>query len=107
MLSSFRYGPGIGSLNVYLQRDGSIPILMWSISGEQPDQWHQGKVGFIIHDDHTILIEAKITSNEEGDIAIDDITMYYGYCPTLPFEAIPSDGLTTTTVITTPMFVFN
>ena len=86
MLSSFRYGPGIGSLNVYLQRDGSIPILMWSISGEQPDQWHQGKVGFIIHDDHT---------------------MYYGYCPTLPFEAIPSDGLTTTTVITTPMFVFN
>lgn len=78
---------------------------MWSISGEQEDFWHQGKVGFVVHNDHSLLIEAKITSNEEGDIAIDDIAILNGYCPTYPSNAVPSGGLTTTTVITTPLFV--
>jgi hypothetical protein len=55
--------------------------------------------------DHSLLIEAKITSNDEGDIAVDDITITNGYCPTYPAFAIPSGGLTTTTVITTPMLV--
>lgn len=100
-----RYGPGIGTLNVYLQNEGSPPLLAWTISGEQPDRWHQGKVGFVVHNDHSILIEAKITSNEEGDIAVDDITVLNEYCPTYPSTSIPSDGLTTTTVITTPLSV--
>ncbi len=101
----FRYGPGIGTLNVYLQIEGSPPIIMWTISGEQPDAWFQGKAGFTVHSDHSLLIEAKIASLEEGDIAIDDITIINGFCPTYPSFAIPIGGLTTTTAITTPMSV--
>ena len=90
---------------MYLQIEGSPPIAMWTISGEQPDLWHQGKAGFTVHSDHSLLIEAKITSNEEGDIAVDDISIFNGACPTFPSNAIPPDGLTTTTIITTPMSV--
>jgi hypothetical protein len=92
-------------LNVYLQIEGSPPIIMWTISGEQPDAWFQGKAGFTVHSDHSLLIEAKIASLEEGDIAIDDITIINGFCPTYPSFAIPIGGLTTTTAITTPMLV--
>jgi hypothetical protein len=101
----FRYGPGIGTLSVYLQSEGSQPIVMWTLSGEQPDDWFQGKVGFTVHTDHSLLIEAKITSNDEGDIAIDDIAITNGYCPIFPAFAKPSEGLTTTTAITTEMLV--
>jgi len=92
-------------LNVYLQNEGFTPLIMWTLSGEQPDQWFQGKVGFMINSDHSLLIEAKITSNEEGDIAIDDISITNGYCPIFPAFALPSGGLTTTTEITTEMLV--
>jgi hypothetical protein len=92
-------------LNVYLQHEGSPPIAMWTLSGEQPDNWFQGKAGFTAHSDHSLLIEAKITSNEEGDIAIDDVSITNGACPVYPSYAIPSGGLTTTTTITTPMLV--
>lgn len=78
---------------------------MWTLSGEQPDEWHQGKAGFTIHSDHSLLIEAKIVSNEVGDIAIDDISITNGHCPIFPTSAIPSHGLTTTTQITTEMLV--
>lgn len=98
-----RYGPGIGTLSVYLQNEGSPPLIMWTISGEQPDLWYQGKVGFTVHSDHSLLIEAKITSNAEGDIAIDDISILNGFCPTYPSFAVPSHGLSTTTEITTEM----
>ena len=92
-------------MNVYVQIEGSPPLAIWSLSGEQPDAWWDGKAGFTVHSDHSLLIEAKITSLAEGDIALDDITITNGACPTFPPSAIPLEGLTTTTVITTPMLV--
>ena len=55
---------------------------MWTLSGEQADDWFEGKVGFVVDSDHSLLIEAKITQNDEGDIGIDDILItneYQGY----------------------------
>lgn len=92
-------------MNVYVQIEGSPPLAIWSLSGEQPDGWWQGKAGFTIHADHSLLFEAKITSLAEGDIALDDISITNGACPTFPPSAIPIGGLTTTTIITTPMLV--
>jgi hypothetical protein len=97
----FRFGPGIGTLTVYLQNEGFPPVAIWTLSGKQPDDWFQGKAGFILHSDHSLLFEAKITSNDEGDIAIDDIAITNVYCATLPSYAIPGSGLTTTTTTTT------
>ncbi|CAF0847412.1 unnamed protein product, partial [Rotaria sordida] len=97
------FGDGIGTLTVYLQKEGFQPIPMWSLSGLQDDDWFQGKVGFIVNSDHSILIEGKITQNDEGDIAIDDLSITNGYCPLFPSYATPADSLTTTMrpVITT------
>jgi hypothetical protein len=79
---------------------------MWTLFGEQADEWLQSKVGFIVNSDHLILIEAKIAHPEEGDVAIDDIAITNGYCITQPTFAQPDSGPTTpTTVPTTQMFV--
>ena len=69
---------------------------MWTLTGEQDDDWFQGKVGFIISDDHSLLIEAKLSQYvEDGDIGIDDIAITNGYCPIYPTYAVPAIGLTT------------
>jgi hypothetical protein len=85
------YGEGIGTLTVYLQKEGFQPIAMWTLHGEQDDEWYQGKAGFIVTSDHSILIQAKITENDDGDIAIDDISITNGYCPLYPAYAAPED----------------
>ncbi|CAF4619611.1 unnamed protein product, partial [Rotaria sp. Silwood2] len=95
------FGDGIGTLTVYLQKEGFQPIAMWTLSGHQDDFWFQGKVGFIVNSDHSILIEGKITDNDEGDIAIDDLSITNGYCPIYPMFAIPADGLTTSKPVVT------
>lgn len=75
--------------------EGFQPIAMWTLTGEQEDDWLQGRVGYIINFPHSILFEAKILKNIEGDIALDDIVIVNGYCQTYPVYASPTDGFTT------------
>ncbi len=96
------YGPGIGQLTVYMQKEGFQPLSMWTLGGHQDDEWFQGKTGFIMTSDYSILIEAKITENDEGDIAIDDISITNGYCQTFPAYAVPENGFTTEVPSVTP-----
>ncbi len=93
-------------MTVYLQKEGFQPIAMWTLAREQDDAWFQGKAGFSVNSDHSILIEAKLTQSADGDIGIDDISITNGYCPLLPAFAAPEGGLTTpSTVMTTAMLV--
>ncbi len=89
-------------MTVYLQKEGFQPIAMWTLAGEQDDAWFQGKAGFMVNSDHSLLIEAKLTQSEDGDIGIDDISITNGYCPLLPAFAVPEDGLTTPPTAITP-----
>ena len=101
-----RYGDGIGILTAYLQVDGLKPVPMWTMIGEQDDDWLQGRVGFAVDASLSILIEARITATEDGDMGLDDIQIINGYCPTFPAFAVPSSGLTTPVApITTPTSV--
>ena len=93
----FRYGVGTGALTLYLQKEGFQPIPMWSLTGPQGDDWFQGKVGFVMNSDHSILIESRLTTTKDGDSALDDIVIRNGYCPTFPAYAGLSDGYTTAT----------
>jgi hypothetical protein len=97
-----RYGYGTGILTVYLQIEGYGTIPMWQLSGEQGDDWFQGRVGFSGSLDHSILIESRLTLTTHGDMGLDDISIKPGYCPTIPTFADPSPGLTTPTQPTTP-----
>ena len=90
-----RYGPGIGRLTAYLQLEGFQPLAMWTLAGEQQDDWLQAKVGFAVNSDHSLLLEAKIVELNDGDIGIDDVSITNGYCNTLPPFAVPQDGFTT------------
>ena len=74
---------------------------MWTLSGEQTDDWLQGRVGILLNSFHSILIEGKITRNDEGDIGIDDISITNGYCQISPILATPNTGLTTPRPLTT------
>ncbi|CAF1671842.1 unnamed protein product [Rotaria magnacalcarata] len=65
----FLAGDGIGALTVYLQKEDL---------------------------DHSLLIEAKITQNDEDDIGTDDLLITNGYCPRFPAYATPPDAYTTT-----------
>ncbi|CAF2834605.1 unnamed protein product [Rotaria sp. Silwood2] len=96
-----RYGAGIGSLTIYLQQEGFRRIPMWTLSGEQINDWLQGKVGFVVNSDHSILIEATIAKENETDIAIDDISIVNGYCTIYPILAQPNTSFTISTQRTT------
>ncbi|CAM4935869.1 unnamed protein product [Rotaria socialis] len=92
---------------IFTKKEGFQPIPMWTLSGQQDDNWFEGKVGFVVDLDHSLLIEAKITQNDEGDIGIDDLLITNSYCPTFPAFATPPDAYTTmqpavTTGITIP-----
>ncbi|CAF3894466.1 unnamed protein product [Adineta steineri] len=101
------YGRGASRLTVYLQMEGFQPLPIWTLADEQEDAWFQGKVGFVASNEHSILIEGKITQYGEGSIGLDDISITSGYCTLLPQHAVPESGLTTTaaapiTTVTTP-----
>ncbi|CAF4987055.1 unnamed protein product, partial [Rotaria sp. Silwood1] len=95
------YGAGIGSLTIYLQQEGFRRIPIWTLSGEQINDWLQGKVGFVVNSDHSILIEATIAKGNESDIAIDDISIVNGYCTIYPILAQPNTSFTISTQRTT------
>ena len=90
---------------MYSQKEGSQPTPIWTLTGEQDDDWFQGKAGFIINSDHSVLIEARIAQTSDGDIAIDDISITNGYCPTYPQYAVPDGSLTTTVPTTVKVLV--
>ncbi|CAF1276484.1 unnamed protein product [Adineta steineri] len=101
------YGLGASRLTVYLQMEGFQPLPIWTLTDEQEDAWFQGKVGFVANNEHSILIEGKITQYGEGGIGLDDISITNGYCTLLPQHAVPESGLTTIvaapiTTVTTP-----
>jgi hypothetical protein len=89
-----------------LQKEGFQSIPMWSLTGPQGDDWYQGKVGFLINSDHSILIESRLTQIKDGDMGLDDIVITNGYCPTFPVFAEIPDGYTTAPpAVTSRMYV--
>ena len=77
---------------------------MWTLTGQQYDGWLQGRVGFSVNGDHSLLIESRLTATRDGSMGLDDISIQNGYCPTNPPLAIPIDQYqTTATPMTTRM----
>lgn len=75
-------GVSIGSLNIYIQRDGETATQVWSRTGNQQDIWRLGTLTLASHNKgFIVLIEGVRGANYQGDIAIDDVIIRDGACP--------------------------
>ncbi|CAH1392773.1 unnamed protein product [Nezara viridula] len=87
------FGNGVGTLSVLLsdtreRQDQEI----WSLTGEAGNAWYQAEVSVSSSNNYKIVLMGKVGKNNLGDIAIDDISLTPGSCPTAPQIAAPGSG---------------
>ena len=64
----------MGTLNLYLKRLPNVAeTLIWTLSGDQGDQWLLGQLDVSSTYEHIITFEAIDSSGFTGDISLDDI----------------------------------
>ncbi|XP_060847650.1 MAM and LDL-receptor class A domain-containing protein 1-like isoform X1 [Rhopalosiphum padi] len=87
------YGNGIGTLTISISdtREGEDRDI-WSLTGEAGNSWYQAEVPVSSANPFKIIIIAKIGKNNLGDIAVDDISLTPGSCPTAPQIAAATSG---------------
>ncbi|KAK7075223.1 hypothetical protein SK128_016275 [Halocaridina rubra] len=87
------YGSGIGSLRVILYDvNAKEDNVIWSITGEAGNAWYQGQVPIASPKPFKIVFEGEVGNNNLGDIAIDDISIVQGACPSAPQVAAGNNG---------------
>lgn len=76
------YGNGIGTLTISISdtREGEDRDI-WSLTGEAGNSWYQAEVPVSSANPFKIVITAKIGKNNLGDIAVDDVSLTPGSCP--------------------------
>ncbi|XP_045139378.1 MAM and LDL-receptor class A domain-containing protein 1-like isoform X1 [Portunus trituberculatus] len=87
------YGNGIGSLRVLIYDVNTAQdTVIWKISGEAGNAWYQGQVPISSSSPFKIVFEGQVGANNLGDIAIDDISIIQGACPSAPQVAAGQIG---------------
>uniref|UniRef100_A0A8C6LIQ0 Uncharacterized LOC107384021 n=1 Tax=Nothobranchius furzeri TaxID=105023 RepID=A0A8C6LIQ0_NOTFU len=66
-------------LHVYLLQNSESKAIWWK-SNNQGNQWHLAQVGFNTTQDFQLIVEGRRGSNEQSDVAIDDIKLHSGLC---------------------------
>uniref|UniRef100_A0A3Q2QCN2 MAM domain containing glycosylphosphatidylinositol anchor 2 n=1 Tax=Fundulus heteroclitus TaxID=8078 RepID=A0A3Q2QCN2_FUNHE len=92
------YGRHIGALNIFLRQKGQTltDTLVWSLTGNQGNNWRQARVNIHPTTAFQVVMEGVRGSNNEGNIAIDDVTIEEGECKDSPpnnlrsFASLPS-----------------
>jgi hypothetical protein len=80
------FGADIRTLNVMIQTSDSN-LTVFSRNGPQGNVWRKGEFDFQSTLSYKIVFEGIVGKSWEGDIALDDIALSFGYCP-------PSDECT-------------
>ncbi|KAM8728269.1 uncharacterized protein AB9X84_001627 [Acanthopagrus schlegelii] len=84
-------------LHVYLIQNKSADAVFWR-RNDQGDAWQLAQVDFTTTEAYQIIFEGRRGSNEESDVAIDDVKLYHGRCSDLSSVVTPPpkpDGNTT------------
>ncbi|XP_061550391.1 zonadhesin-like [Phycodurus eques] len=66
-------------LHLYLLQDKKADAIWWK-RNDQGNIWHLAEVDLTVKGSFQIIIEGRRGSNEESDVAIDDLTLYDGQC---------------------------
>jgi len=86
------YGNGIGSLNVYVRGASSGDSKIWGLTGDAGNNWYMGQVPIAATENFRIVFEGVVGRNKLGNIALDDISIAPGVCPTAPQVAATTPG---------------
>ncbi|XP_047739184.1 MAM and LDL-receptor class A domain-containing protein 2 isoform X2 [Hyalella azteca] len=79
------HGVGIGTLRVLIiNTQDRKARTIWQISGEAGKIWYQGQVPIASATPFKIAFEAEVGLSDLGDIALDDISIIQGPCPSAP-----------------------
>ncbi|XP_022097778.1 MAM and LDL-receptor class A domain-containing protein 1-like isoform X1 [Acanthaster planci] len=74
------YGLAVNSLNVYLNA-GQTETLVWTRHQTQGNMWLKAQYTVQSDDTWQVIFEGVTGNTWTGDIALDDILIYYGACP--------------------------
>ncbi|XP_077413210.1 uncharacterized protein LOC144043438 [Vanacampus margaritifer] len=85
-------------LHVYLLQDKNANAISW-IRNNQGNMWRLAQVDFTSSGPFQIIFEGRRGSNDESDVAIDDISLYSGHCSDL-IKPSPPVPMTTHSAIT-------
>jgi len=86
------YGNGVGSLNVYVKGASSGDVKIWGLTGDAGNNWYMGQAPIASTEPFRIVFEGVVGRNSLGNIAIDDISIAPGVCPTAPQVAATGPG---------------
>lgn len=78
------FGSGIGNLKIYLRHLRSLDAEVqeiWALSGNAGNAWFKSEVTISSLDDYQLIFEASVGNTGMGDIAIDEISLTSGVCP--------------------------
>ena len=73
-------GSGIGDLNVYV-RVGDEDTKIWGLSGDAGNNWYMAQAPVSSTSDFRIVFEGVVGRNSLGNIAVDDVSIMPGVCP--------------------------
>ncbi|XP_059839057.1 MAM domain-containing glycosylphosphatidylinositol anchor protein 1-like isoform X2 [Hypanus sabinus] len=90
------YGKHVGSLNVLVRTQGvkAVETAVWSLNGNQAEEWRLGSVTINPSGPFQVVLEAIRGPGYLGDIGIDDVSITRGPCSKRPFsekDVIPRD----------------
>eukprot|EP00794_Sanderia_malayensis_P017044 gene17044-18759_t len=85
------YGPSINALNVY-RKQGNTMLLLWKRVGNNGNRWIKGQVTVSSNIAYQVVFEGVRGVSFNGDIALDDLDIRPGVCPT-PTECDFEHGL--------------
>lgn len=75
------YGSGMGELNVYIKPQTGAMKKVWSVSGDQGDEWKMKQVTLISNaSNYQVVFEAVRGGSFRSDIALDDISFQENPC---------------------------
>ncbi|XP_019616112.1 PREDICTED: MAM and LDL-receptor class A domain-containing protein 1-like [Branchiostoma belcheri] len=95
------FGGDIGQLNVYFRTDAGLSVKVWSLSGNQLNEWHDGAID-ISPQSLKVEFEGVVGNGYRGDISIDNIYLADGPCPANDCTSDPChNGATCTDLQTT------
>ncbi|XP_069744009.1 MAM domain-containing glycosylphosphatidylinositol anchor protein 1-like isoform X2 [Narcine bancroftii] len=82
------YGKHVGSLNVLVRILGvrTVETPVWSLSGNQAEEWRLGSVTIKPSGPFQVVLEAVRGPGYLGDIGIDDVSISKGPCTKRPFS---------------------
>ncbi|KAG7526493.1 zonadhesin-like isoform X1 [Solea senegalensis] len=85
-------------LHVY-QVQNRISSSIWRKRNDQGNAWHLAQVDLTPSGAFQIFFEGRRGSNDQSDVAIDDISLYHGHCEDLTRPTTPAPANSSTTTV--------